>query len=171
MALSVSVLNADLKRQLMVGLAQYVAWEMRVLQGGVFPDHGYKGEDSQWVDLWSTASQVDFIIARAGTDHELEVLLDSDDSLETMLRHLGAFFYESRTQDRTGAAMMRAVATPGVGQDVVPQWLVTNATAHAKAAHQRVERVRNEVRLRGKGDGKDKNKDGGKKTDMPGKGT
>ena len=133
--------------------------------------HGYKGAGSQWVDLWSTASQVDFILAKCKNDSEIGAALDSDDSLEIMLRHLGAYFYEARTHDRTGAAMMRAVATPGFGRDVMPSWLVSDATTFSKAEFQRAERVKSELRLRqqvdppkGGGKGKDKGKDG-KKTD------
>ena len=110
--------------------------------------HGYKGAGSQWVDLWSTASQVDFQLAKGKTDSEINHMLDTDDSLEIMLRHLGAYFYEARTHDRTGAAMMRAVATPGFGRDVMPTWLVTEATTFSKAEFQRSERVRTELRNR-----------------------
>ena len=126
---------------------------------------GYKGAGSQWVDLWSQASQIDFMIAKCATDAEIMQLLQTDDLLEIMLRHLGAFFYESRTKDRTGAAMMRAVATPGFGRDVVPQWLVADATTFSKAEYQRSERVRGEMRQRtqeDKGNNNDEKKGKGK---------
>ena len=109
---------------------------------------GYKGAGSQWVDLWSTASQVDFLLAKCKSDVEIAHALDTDDTLEIMLRHLGAHFYEARTHDRTGAAMMRAVATPGFGRDVIPSWLVEKATTFSKAEFQRSERVRTELRNR-----------------------
>ena len=98
--------------------------------------------------------------------------LDSDDSLEIMLRHLGAYFYEARTHDRTRAAMMRAVATPGFGRDVMPSWLVSDTTTFSKAEFQRSERVRNEIRHwqqtdppKGGGKGKDKDERKGTRYD------
>ena len=93
-------------------------------------------------------------------------VLNSDDRVETSLRHLGAHFYEIRTRDRVGAAEMRAFSTPGAQRDIVPGWMVAEATLFSKSEHQRSERVESEIRRRnyqdkekGKGRGKgDKDK-------------
>ena len=133
--------------------------------------NGYRGPGAtQWTDLslgpggypmWSVATQVDMALGACSTDQEMLLLLASDDRLETSLRHLGAHFYEQRTQDRTGADHMRATSTPGTLRDVVPGWMVGEATTHSKSEFQRAERVTSEVRKRqgakdskGKGSGK-----------------
>ena len=122
---------------------------------------GYKGAGSQWVDLWTTAAQLDMAIGGCRSDQEIQHILNTDDRIEVGLRHLGAYMYESRTKDRTGAAMMRAVTTPGFGKDIIPSWLVQDATQHSKMEHQRNERVEQEMKRRnqssdkGKGKGKD----------------
>lgn len=127
---------------------------------------GYRGPGAtQWTDLWSTATTIDMALAGCRSESEMLLLLNTDDRLEIGLRHLGAHFYEQRTRDKTGAAHMRAVATPGVARDIMPTWSVAEATTHSKAEHQRNERVETEVRRRakdGKGDGKGKK---GKKQD------
>ena len=63
---------------------------------------------------------------------------------------------------------MRAISTPGAGKDVVPSWLVNEATVYSKAEFQRSERVNTETRRRdqttqkggekGRGKGKQKGK-------------
>ena len=64
---------------------------------------------------------------------------------------------------------MRAISTPGAGEDVVPRWLVNEATGYSKAEFQRTERVNTEARRRDyptqKGDdkGRGKGKQKGKK--------
>ena len=118
---------------------------------------GYKGPGAtQWTDLWSLACQVDMAIGQCGTDAEIVTLLNSDDRLEVALRHLGAYFYEVRTGDKTGAAHMRAHSTPGTARDIVPAWMINEATTFSKAEFQRSERVTSEVKKRGKGRGKGK---------------
>ena len=130
---------------------------------------GYKGVGSPWEDLWAQAAQVDLAVGQCRADSEIIELLGTDDRLELALRHLGAHFYQQRTRDRTGAAQMRAISTPGAGKDVVPSWLVKEATVYSKAEFQRSERVNTETRRRdqitqkgaekGKGKQKGKNKD------------
>ena len=128
---------------------------------------GYKG-GAEWQALYTTATQVDFVIGGV-SDSQLQTLLATDDQLEVSLRHLAAATYEKRTGDRAGAAQMRAVAAPGSGVDIAPSWLVSDVTAHSKMEHTRAERVTAEQRRRtpmdpkgkegpkGKGKGKDKN--------------
>ena len=56
---------------------------------------------------------------------------------------------------------MRAFSTPGVTRDVMPTWMVADATTHSKAEYQRSERVEGEIRRRakdGKGDAKGEGK-------------
>ena len=123
---------------------------------------GYKGPGAaSWTDLWSTASSVDIALASCTSENQMIELLTTDDRLEVGLRHLGAFFYEQRTRDRVGAAHMRAFSTPGVTRDVMPTWMVADATTHSKAEYQRSERVEGEIRRRakdGKGDAKGEGK-------------
>lgn len=92
---------------------------------------------------------------RFGTGHGFL----SHDRLEVALRHLGTHFYEARTRDKVGTAHMRAFATPGTTRDVIPSWLVTEASTFSKAEYQRNERVETEIRMRGKGEGKGKGKE------------
>ncbi|CAK0884075.1 unnamed protein product [Prorocentrum cordatum] len=80
-----------------------------------------------WTDLW--------------TRSELLTRLASDDALELHLRRLASYVYEMRTKDKVGAAAMLAVRPPGSAADLAPTWLVTEATTHSKAEHQRDERV------------------------------
>ena len=123
---------------------------------------GYKGTGSAWTELWSMASQVDFALAHCTTDAAMLQVLNSDDRVETSLRHLGAHFYETRTRDKVGAAEMRAFSSPGASRDIVPGWLVAEATLFSKNEHQRNERVEAEVRRRSQSDKKDKGKGKGK---------
>lgn len=110
---------------------------------------GFRGVGAtQWADLWSMAIQVDMAVGQCRTDGEVMNLLLSDDRLEVALRHLGAQSYETRTGDKTGAAQMRAFATPGAARDVVPSWMVAEATSFSKAEFQRTDRVETEVRRR-----------------------
>ncbi len=90
------------------------------------------------------------------------LILHQDDRLETALRHLGAHFYETRTKDRTGAAHMRAVATPGIASDVMPSWLVGETTTFSKSEYQRSERGDNEIKRRSKQEGENQGKGRGK---------
>ena len=92
------------------------------------------------------------MLSRCSSDEEIMQKLLTEDVIEVGLRHLGAHFYEARTKDRTGAAHMRAVSTPGVGKDVLPSWLVTEGTTFSKCEHQRDERVRADLKFRGGGE-------------------
>ena len=108
----------------------------------------YKGSGGQWPDLWSMASQVDLGLQNCSSDQEILDRLMSDDRLEVALRHLGAYFYEQRTRDRTGAAQMRAFATPGSTRDIMPSWALAEATTYSKSEFQRSERVESELKRR-----------------------
>ena len=54
---------------------------------------------------------------------------------------------------------MRAFATPGTTRDVIPSWLVTEASTFSKSKYHRNQRVETEIRKRGKGDGRGKGKE------------
>ena len=121
---------------------------------------GYRGPGgAQWADLWSVASSEDIALGQCGSEPEMITLLNNDDRLEVALRHLGAHFYESRTRDKVGASHMRAFATPGTTRDVIPSWLVSEASTFSKSEYQRNERVESEIKRRGKGTGKGEGKD------------
>ena len=109
---------------------------------------GYKGATGPWNELWSMASQVDIALGTANTDQEILNILASDDRVEISLRHIGAHFYEARTRDRAGAAMMRSFSTPGAARDIVPSWMVQEAAVFSKQDHQTTERVEAEIRRR-----------------------
>ena len=134
---------------------------------------GYKGVGSPWADLWSQAAQVDLAMGKCKADSEIIALLGTDDRLELALRHLGAHFYQQHTHYQAGAAHMRAVSAPRAQKDVVPSWLVNEATVYSKAECQCTKRVTVESRRRerttqkgdGKGRGKGKKKDHGTKKD------
>ena len=122
---------------------------------------GYKGPSGPWDELWSLAAQVDFALSNCQSDADMLRVLGTDDRVEIALRHLGAHFYESRTRDRAGAAQMRAFSSPGSARDIVPGWMVSEASAFSKVEHQRSERVETEIRRRSaqdktKGDSKGK---------------
>ncbi|CAK0846343.1 unnamed protein product [Prorocentrum cordatum] len=94
-----------------------------------------------WADLWTAATNVDYLLGGCKTQSELLTRLASDDALELHLRRLASCVYEMRTKGKVGAAAMLAVRPPGSAADLAPTWLVTEATTHSKAEHQRDERV------------------------------
>ena len=109
------------------------------------------------------ATQVDYALSQCTTDAQMLQVLGTDDRVEIALRHLGAFFYETRTRDRAGAAHMRAFGAPGSSRDIVPSWMVSEASTFSKAEHQRSERVEGEIRRRNQNDkAKGDNPKGGK---------
>jgi len=138
---------------------------------------GSRHSDS-WVDLWTTATSIDFKLAAAAAAAGvggMAAALNGDDSIEMGLRRLAAYVYQARTRDRTGAARMLAISPPGAGLDIAPSWLVNDVTIYSKNEHQRGERVTaaDHVRQRqnkgdAKGDGK--GKDGKGKGKGKGKG-
>ncbi|CAK0885210.1 unnamed protein product, partial [Prorocentrum cordatum] len=103
---------------------------------------------SVWTDLWTAATNVDYLLGGCKTQSELLTRLASDDALELHLRRLASYVYEMRTKDKVGAAAMLAVRPPGSAADLAPTWLVTEATTHSKAEHQRDERVHAASKLR-----------------------
>ncbi|CAK0851604.1 unnamed protein product, partial [Prorocentrum cordatum] len=94
-----------------------------------------------WTDLWTAATNVDYLLGGCATQSELLTRLASDDALELHLRRLASYVYEMRTKDKVGGAAMLAVRPPGSAADLAPTWLVTEATTHSQAEHQRDERV------------------------------
>ncbi len=120
-------------------------------------DRNYTGNRTgpEWVDMWHSASEIDFVLGPLRSDAEIYHTLAVNDGLEMKLRNPSASLYENRTGDRAGAAHMLAVAVPGHQSDLAPTWMVTDATEHSKREHQRVERVAAERRgFRGRGDGR-----------------
>ena len=119
-----------------------------------------------WVDIWNQATLLDARVKQCGTSRAVTEMLATADEAEIFLRRLSALFYEKRTKDTAGAQHMLAIAPPGTSVDIGPTWMVTSATAHSKAEHQRTEKVSHSAR-RGnqeKGDSKGKKGDGeGKK--------
>ena len=121
--------------------------------------------------LFQAAVQGDFLLAQAKSENELNLILGTSDQLETIMRDLGAHIYEKRTGDKSGAAHMRALRTPGQQTDVLPDWLVTQGTLHSKTEHQRSERLHASQRqpktggASSEGEGKGKKKGKGKKGD------
>eukprot|EP00959_Pyramimonas_sp_CCMP1952_P242066 5060111-Pyramimonas_sp.AAC.1 len=59
-----------------------------------------------------------------------------------------------RTKDKVGGAAMVAVRPPGSAADLAPTWLVTEATTHSQAEHQRDERVHAAIKREGRGGGR-----------------
>ena len=94
-----------------------------------------------WIELWDTASQVDFAAAQCRTDEELLSMLGSSDTMEMHLRRLASLKYKARTGDQSGAAHMMALQAPGGSSDVAPPWIVAEATLHSKTEWQRADRV------------------------------
>ncbi|CAK0872525.1 unnamed protein product [Prorocentrum cordatum] len=104
-----------------------------------------------WTELWTAATNVDYLLGGCKTQSELLTRLASDDALELHLRRLASYVYEMRTKDKLGAAAMLAVRPPGSAADLAPTWLVTEATTHSKAEHQRDERVHGASKRDGRG--------------------
>ena len=118
--------------------------------------HGQR-HTAVWTDLWTAATNVDYLLGGCKSQTELLTKLASDDALELHLRRLASYVYEMRTKDKVGATAMLAVRPPGAGADLAPTWLVSEATAHSKAEHQRDERVTSA----GKRDGRPGGRGGG----------
>ena len=94
----------------------------------------------------------------------MRFILFTDDLVGLNLRLLGAHIFEWRTKDEMAAARVRGTSAPGAGNDVLPEWLVTEGTAISKQEQQRETRLYEELRRRKakekkKGDGKGKGKD------------
>ena len=92
-------------------------------------------------DLFTTATNIDFELAGADNEMILMQKLATSDALEIGFRKLGAYIYQKRTGDKTGAARLLAIRTPGTAVDVMPKWAIEDATAFSKSEFQRDERV------------------------------
>ena len=114
----------------------------------------------QWQDLWNAAMLADYHIEAAaskGEDARQEVLAQND-TIEVNLRRLAAYIFAHRTGDYEAANHMLASRAPGTAADIAPSWMVTEASSHSKAEHQRHERVKAGTKRyddKGKGRGKD----------------
>ena len=119
-----------------------------------------------WIDLWTTATNLDYRLgeAKQAFGHQgLLQALHSDDTVEISFRRLASYVYEHRTGDTTGANSMLAVCPPGTKRDIAPAWLVESASIYTKNEQKRAEAVR----AHRKGDGK--KGDGDRKGDTKGK--
>ena len=105
------------------------------------------------MDLWHFATVVDFAMSQLGSPELQLRRLATDDQLEMKLRRLASYVYGTRTGDKEGAASMLAVQPPGAGFDLVPAWLVAEATQHSKDEFQREERVHRVPGARARGSG------------------
>ena len=124
---------------------------------------------TQFQDLFTAATIIDFELAGCKTESELMARLATSDTLEIHLRKLGAFIYFRRTKDKTGANRMLGIRAPGSGTDIAPKWMLDDANTHSKTEYQRLERGQKLNKIEhssysgggGRGDGKAK-KGGGK---------
>ena len=102
--------------------------------------HGAK-DGPLWLDMWNTATIIDFQLAQAKSDSEMTKMLMQDDGLEIHLRRIAAYIYERRTGDKVGAAHVLAVTPPGAACDVAPTWLIAEATTHSRQEFKRAQQV------------------------------
>ena len=115
----------------------------------------YKGKrvaDPTWQLLWSSAMQIDFVLASCTPEAALLRALGTDDRLEISLRELSAQFVEARSKESCAAQVIRGVAIPGRPDEITPCWLVTEATFHSTQEHQRDGRTKGKKKM-GKGKG------------------
>ena len=106
-------------------------------------------------ERFASATIIDFELKDCTTPEVLSHKLATSDTLEIELRKIGAWIYERRTGDKAGALRILAVRAPGSQTDVIPKWLLEEATLHSKNEYQRAERVSKMKGLGkgGKGDG------------------
>ena len=110
--------------------------------------------DHRYVDLWTTATTIDYMLAGCHNDAEKIKMLQENDQLELLLRRFASYIYERRTRDTKGAMHMLGQAPPGSLVDIGPDWLIADATLHSKLEHQRdafVSRGRGQDRGGGRG--------------------
>ncbi|CAK0883180.1 unnamed protein product [Prorocentrum cordatum] len=60
-----------------------------------------------WTDLWTAATNVDYLLGGCANQSELLTRLASDDALELHLRRLASYVYEMRTKDKLMNGMDR----------------------------------------------------------------
>ena len=87
--------------------------------------------DGQYQDLWHAATAIDYRLAQETSEAGILRALASDDAMELWLRRFSSYVYYKRTGDKAGAMHMLAVAAPGGGTDLAPQWLVSETSAYA----------------------------------------
>ena len=108
---------------------------------------------TQFQDLFTAATIIDFELAGCRTETELMARLATSDTLEIHLRKLGAFIYYRRTKDKTGANRMLGVRAPGTNAGIAPKWMLDDANTHSKTEYQRLERGQKLGRLEHSGSG------------------
>ena len=128
----------------------------------------YEGskKSPQWIDLWSTATSIDLLLAQsAGLPGGRDLALQTSDTLEVALRRLASYFHAHRTGDAVAATRMLASKPPGATGDIAPEWLVSEAGTYAQSEFKRQNRVQQIHRWQqggqqgaGKGKGKGKGK-------------
>ena len=125
---------------------------------------------TQFQDLFTAATIIDFELAGCRTETELMARLATSDTLEIHLRKLGAFIYYRRTKDKTGANRMLGLRAPGTNADIAPKWMLDDANTHSKTEYQRLERGQKLGRLEHAGSGSGGGAKGGGKQRGGGKG-
>ena len=106
----------------------------------------------EFEDLWTQAAALDFMLADCATQQQVATMLATSDLAELFLRRIAALVYVKRTGDRTGAAVISAVAPPGSRRDLAPDWLVTSAASHSKLEGQIADRVNKNSGMRQRGE-------------------
>ena len=98
----------------------------------------------QYLELFNSATLVDFEITKAktGTQSEIRKVLAQSDVAEVNLRRLAAWIHENRTGDRAAATAMLAVKPSSMAVDIGIQWLVSEASTYSQSEHKRKERAR-----------------------------
>ena len=117
----------------------------------------------QYVELCNLTSLVDFKVTGP------RVLTSSTTQHDCSLRHLrnrieefDSWIHDNRTGDKYAAQSMFPVHRSSFASNVVPSWLVTEASTYSQSEYKRKERVRAQWTESTKGEGK-KGKDKGKK--------
>ena len=105
-------------------------------------------KNSEWIDLWQSATEIDFEV-----DHtpiaQVPSMLAASDGMEIKLRRLAAFEHFWRTHDQSAMLRMLAIRPPGVSGDIAPAWMLKDAIDHSKCDYQQQQRVQGRGRGRG----------------------
>ena len=73
-------------------------------------------------------------------------MLATTDAMEIKLRRLGGYRHFARTGDAVAFARVLAVKPPGMNTDVLPDWMVEDATKFSAVEHSRSQRLRDSPR-------------------------
>ena len=97
------------------------------------------------MDLFNTATLVDFVVARCDNTAEVLMKLGDDDQCEVGLRRIAAYTHERRTGDRDAAYSVLAIKPAGGNFDLAPEWLVFQSSVYSQSEFKRRERARNQT--------------------------